>query len=464
MKLKKNSIRAQILIYLVVFSLAILAFLWFFQVIFINTYYEWVKTKEIETIANQVTNIYDDDNKLDLLSYDSGVCIQVIRSNNIIYDSKNFNRGCNVEINYSEEINTFKKNFMNGSSSNHSLITVNTRLNNKTIFYGVEIENNIYAFINTSLEPIDSTITILKNQLIIVTVIVIALSSVIAYFISQKLSKPIVKINKIAKKMADGDHDTSFDESDGADEIRQLATTLNYANKELARTDELRRDLMANVSHDLKTPLTMIKAYAEMIRDLTYKNKEKRNDNLNVIINETDRLNLLVNDILDLSSMQSGTYVLQYERFDLTGVIKNIIKQFKILTETEDYQFIFEYKNHAMVYADKKRIEQVIYNLVNNAINYTGKDKIIEIVISSNDIYYKVEIKDTGKGISDEKVKLIWDKYYKVDKNYHRKSKGTGLGLSIVKNILTAHSLEYGVHSVINKGTVFYFNIKKSDE
>ena len=204
----------------------------------------------------------------------------------------------------------------------------------------------------------------------------------------------------------------------------------------------------------------MIKAYAEMVRDLTYKDEEKRNNNLNTIINETDRLNLLVNDILDLSALQSNN-TLECEEFDLIQIVKQIISRFNILIEKENYCFIFDPpKEEIIVYADKKRIYQVIYNLINNAINYTGDDKKVFIEVKEFAKAYRVSIKDTGKGIPKDEIKFIWDKYYHNEKKHKRNEYGTGLGLSIVKNILQNHHFKYGVNSS-NKGTTFYFEIKK---
>ena len=219
---------------------------------------------------------------------------------------------------------------------------------------------------------------------------------------------------------------------------------------------------MANVSHDLKTPLTMIKAYAEMVRDITYNNKEKREENLNTIIAETDRLALLVNDILDLSAVQSENTTLKIEKIDLIQLINQVIERFKILSEQENYQFLFTHPDEAIIKADKKRIYQVIYNLINNAINYTGNDKKVYINIINEKHKYRIEIKDTGKGIKQEDLKHIWDKYYHSEKKHKRNSYGTGLGLSIVKSILQMHSYKYGVTSS-NEGSNFYFEIPKDN-
>lgn len=463
MKLKKNSLRIKIWSSLIIFSITILAFLWFFQIIFLNKYYEIVKTKDLEETVNQIVKNYDEnnlDNLLDNIAFDKGVCIEVIQNNVPIYISNSFNRGCMGEGNNQPQINSYKREFIMSNETKKTYSLINPKFNNKTLIYAIKLDDQVYAFINASLEPLDSTIEILKNQLIYVSILVLLLSFIIAYFISNKIAHPIVKINTAAKQMKKGDYDVIFPTNEGIDEINELSTTLNETKEELAKTDELRRDLMANVSHDLKTPLTMIKAYAEMVRDLTYKNKEKREKNLNTIIEETDRLNILVNDILELSKLQSQILELKYETFDIVKLIKSILKRYDILIEKEQYQFIFENTEPIMVNADQKKIEQVIYNLINNAINYTGTDNKVIITIEEKTDKIRINIKDTGKGIKKEEIKYIWDKYYHNKKKHKRNAYGTGLGLSIVKNILETHQFEYGVTSEKGKGTTFYFDIK----
>ena len=212
---------------------------------------------------------------------------------------------------------------------------------------------------------------------------------------------------------------------------------------------------MANVSHDLKTPLTMIKAYAEMSVDLHSNNKEKQEEDMKTIIDETDRLSNLVGDILTLSKMQSNMEELNIEEFNLIELIDNILNKYKYLEELENYHFNFIHKNKSIIVkADKSKLEQVIYNLVNNAINYTGDDNTVTIKVTSKEDI-KVEIIDTGKGIKEEDIPYIWDKYFKNKKKHKRNLIGTGLGLSIVKQILEAHNYKYGIDSTLNKGTAF---------
>ena len=232
---------------------------------------------------------------------------------------------------------------------------------------------------------------------------------------------------------------------------------------ELSKTEELQKDLMANVSHDLKTPLTMIKAYAELILDININDKEKCKNNLTIIIEEVNRLNELVNDILALTKVENDLDKLDISSFGLIKLIEKIVKQHNIYVIKDGYSIEFIHNNikELIIDADKKKIEQVIYNLLNNALNYTGEDKKIIIKIVEDDKDYTIMVIDSGKGIDKKEIDHIFDRYYRSKKNHKRYVYGTGLGLSIVKNILLLHNYPYGVTSKKNKGTTFYFKIKK---
>ena len=456
---KNKKLKSKIWIYLIIFSILILSFLWLFQVIFLDDYYKWSKTNDINKIADKVKNNYNKENYseiLDHITFEEDVCIEISSENNLKYSSNTFRRGCFEEIKDTNNIG-FKNGFENGSEDRKIFRTKNPRFNNETLILALKLENNTYAYITTSLEPVGALTKIFAKQLIIVTVIVLLVSLVIGYFMSKKLSNPILKINKEASKLGK-EGKANFDINSDIEEIKELSLTLNKAQEELSKTETLRRELMANVSHDLKTPLTMIKAYAEMVRDLTYKNKEKREQNLNVIIEETDRLNVLVNDILELSKIQSDIDNLKIEKINLKELINNIVKRFDILVEKKEISFIINIDKDYIIKADKKRMEQVIYNLINNA---TGYGNIITINIYEKNKKIRVEITDNGKGIKKEDLDIIWEKYYKTDKTHKREVKGTGLGLSIVKNIFVKHGFDYGVESEINKGTTFWFEINR---
>ena len=458
--MKKSSLKTKVWLYLSLFTLVILVGVFILQVMSLGTYYEWRKQSKIKDIAKKVSTAYntgDYSDILDNLAYQEDICIEITENNEISYSTDSISRGC--LFTNSREINDYKLDFMLSNKTSIIYRVINPKFQNKALIYGLKIDNGVYAFISTSLEPIGSTVTLLKNQLFIIILAVLLIAFLIAYTISKKICKPILNITNTSKKLSEGNYNVVFDSGTDIKEINQLESTLNSAALELSKTEELRRDLLANVSHDLKTPLTLIKANAEMVKDLTYKNKGKRDKNLNTIIEEVDRLNLLVEDILDLSKIQSNAVKLDKENFDLDILIKSIIEKFSILEE-DGYKI--EYTGFSYnINADKKKIEQVIYNLLNNAINYTGEDKKVYITLKDLENKIRLEVKDTGSGIDLEDINHIWDKYYKVDKKYKRVTHGTGLGLSIVKNILIMHEYKYGVESEKGIGTTFYFEIDK---
>ena len=455
----KNKLATKIFMYLAIFSLFILVFLFFFQVIFIDTFYEWTKTKTIKNLSKDIlvtekdTSLYD---KLDKVSYKENVCIELTNSNGgNLYSS--YGNNCRLRS------KTIKRNFINSNKESKTYNLVNNFTREKSIMSATKLSNNLYIFISTSLIPLDSTINIIEQQLIVVSIVVLLLSIVVAYFISKRLSLPITKISKAAKLISKGKLKTKFETTSDIKELVDLTNALNDMKDELSKTEELQKDLMANVSHDLKTPLTMIKAYAELILDININDKEKCKNNLTIIIEEVNRLNELVNDILALTKVENDLDKLDISSFDLIKLIEKIVKQHNIYVIKDGYSIEFIHNNikELMIYADKKKIEQVIYNLLNNALNYTGEDKKVIIKVEDDDKDYTIMVIDSGKGIDKKELDHIFDRYYRSKKNHKRYVYGTGLGLSIVKNILLLHNYEYGVTSKKNKGTTFYFKIKK---
>ena len=465
LKPKNKTLRLKIWCYLAIFSIFILALLWLFQGLFFDKYYEVAKSKELSNIADKLIDSYSTQEFIDILdelSYKKGICIEVVIDGSSRYNSSGYNRGCIIDLKGSA---SYKQDFIESEKEKQAYRITNQLFDNEILLYGIKLDDNVYVYINTSLVPLDSATILLKKQLIIISFAILGLSVLIAYFISKVISKPIEALSNNASKVSKGDYKGIFASGTDIIEIKNLEDNLNYMKDEFVKTDELRSDLLANVSHDLKTPLTMIKAYAEMVRDLTYDNEKKRNDNLNVIIAESERLNILVNDILTLSTIQAQTKSLVSEEFDLDKLIKTILKRYDVLVEQEHYQFIYENnEKNCFVLADYKQIEQVIYNILNNAINYTGDDNKVYIKVISNNNYYRVMVTDTGKGISDDEIKDIWTRYYHSDKKHKRGKIGTGLGLSIVKNILDNHKFSYGIERTTEKGTTFYFEILKANK
>lgn len=463
MNIKKiSSIKHKTLFYLILFSIFILLVLWESQLLMSNYLYEKYQIKDMNDIANEVSKKDKDElpKYLKNVVYNNAVCIEHTNREGLTILYNDAATGCLLGREGSD-LEKYKEELKSSGEVTKAIKLVNNDYKSYALLYGVETSDG-YVYLFTMLSNVNKNYKIIKNQLIYITIMVILLAIIISLFLAKVISEPIVEITNKSKELAQGNYDVNF-EKNGIKEIDELADTLGYLENEVKKTDEYRRDLMANVSHDLKTPLTMIKAYAEMVRDITYKDKEKREKNLNVIIEETDRLNILVNDILELSKLQENITTLNIESFDLVAEINSVLKRYDILKENEGYEIIAKLPTKAPVKADKNRISQVIYNLINNALNYTGDDKKVTIKVSLDKKEYLVEIIDSGKGIEPEKIEHIWDKYYKNEKNHKRNVMGTGLGLSIVKNILEQHKFKYGVNSVINKGTTFYFKIPKDN-
>ena len=288
----------------------------------------------------------------------------------------------------------------------------------------------------------------------------IILALILSLVISKRVSKSIINLNDSAKEMAKGNFDVKFEGNDYR-EIYELSETLNNTAKELGRADEMKHDLIANVSHDLRTPLTMITAYSEIMRDIPGENTP---ENVQVVIDEANRLTTLVNDLLNLSKIQAGVASLETKDYDLTESINGVVERNAKLLEPYGYKVVFGYDRHVYVNADEFKIYQVIYNLLGNAVNYTGEDKRVTISQKVIDDKVRIEVIDTGEGIEPDKLSYVWDRYYKVDKTHKRAVIGTGLGLSIVKNILELHNAKYGVNSQVGKGSTFWFEMKMVNE
>ena len=457
----KNSFGVKTLLSLLLFSLGIVLFLWLFQILFLQVSYEHYQMKKINNIITEIKKTSSEklDSTLQNLAYENNVCMEFETDYGAVLSYNTMQNSCGLNKNI-KAINNFKNQIKYNENVMQGIKLVNPLNNRKAYLYGI---NNAYGtiYIYSTLEDLDSTSMVLKNQLIYIMLFVLVFACSIAYFLSKKITKPIVGITKKAREMGKGNYDLVFPET-GTAEIDELAKTLNNACKDMKKIEELRRDLLANVSHDLKTPLTMIKAYAEMVRDISYKDSLKREKDLNVIIEETDRLTILVNDLLELSKLEASmSEQRKLETYDLGKEIQKIMEKYDIIKETENYNFILDIPDNIMVKAEKNKINQVIYNLINNAINYTGKDKVVKVKVSEKKDTYLVEIIDSGKGIKTDDLPYIWDKYYKNDRNHTRNVVGTGIGLSIVRNILEQHKFKYGVKSKKNKGTTFYFEINK---
>ena len=451
----------------------ILSFLWVFQTCFLDDFYKGIKHNEIRAIAQEISLQIDEkdlDERLETIAREQEICILITDETGFVLHSEEAWRNC--VIHRMDSVLLTRAYYLTVQNGGTYLEQVDTA----QALYGVDqVEQNLiihretliyttvsftddgavrFILLNTNLTPVTATVETLRVQLIWITVIMVVLALALAVLLSLRISRPIRKINAAAKLLAHQQYDTHFSE-EGYLEIRELAQTLNYAARELSKVEGLQRELVANISHDLRTPLTTIIGYAEIMRDLPGENTP---ENVQVIIDEATRLSSLVNDVLDISKLQSGTETMQVEIFDLTESIRSILARYEKMT---DYTITLESEESVWVKGDPLKLSQVIYNLVNNAITYTGEDKSVTIRQTVDCNRVKITVIDTGEGIDATFLPDIWNRYYKVDKPHKRAQVGTGLGLSIVKSVLDLHpGTSYGVQSELGVGSQFWFEME----
>ncbi len=449
------------------FVLLTFLLLWVCQVLFLQNFYDRMKTKDIMRLADRMVEIYQSGsyiNQFTELATENDLCVEVRDKyyRSVLpwhYTGSCFIHGNNNQV---REIISLVRESQNGiyyGQEKHPLTNVNVLIYARVI--GSPSAPDGYLIINTPLTPVSATVSIIRRQLVIITILLVLIAAILSMIVSDRLAKPIVRVTKDAQQLAHGKYDIQFDGS-GYDEAERLAETLTYASHEINRVDAMQRDLIANASHDLRTPLTMLKAYAEMIRDLSGDDPVKRGEHLQVIIEETDRLTALVNDILDLSKYENGKMKLERTTFDIEYRLTEIVERYRGLSDVSGYHFVLETDGEAVVKCDAGKIEQVICNLMNNAMNYSGEDKEIFVKLEHIKEGIRVSVRDTGAGMDQETLSRIFDKYYRSE-NYKREVRGTGLGLSIVKAILRMHDYAFGVNSTIGAGSTFWFIIHPDD-
>ena len=475
MKTKFNGVRFNIFISFFFFSIAIVSLIGLLITTSIKPYYRNIKLENVEYLSNQIinniiNNDYIDDNKLkDTLSMtiNNDACI-------VIYNDEGTNiyslDGLGQECIFNQYININDTNFIpsnNGKpllldyNDNYSKVLNSPISSSEMIIYGKLINANYanyYLFINTPLEPIESITSFILNQFGLITFIVIVIAIIISLFMSSRISKPIELMKRSANKLSKGNYDTYF-ESKSFNELNDLADTLNQATEKLSSIDELRRDLIANISHDIKTPLTMIKGYTEMVKDISWSNDIKRDEHLNNILNEVNYLDKLVVDMQDLTKMEVGYVVLNRSNFDISNLIYDLINSFSVLLAQNNIELKVNVRKNIICYGDELKLSRVIYNFISNAIKYSKENGLIIINLTTSEQSILFEVIDNGIGISKEDLGQVWERYFKIDKQFSRDIDSTGLGLAISKAILVAHKAKYGVDSKIKKGSRFYFEL-----
>ncbi len=504
--IKRLPLGSIVLIYLSALCVFTVSLLWVFQVFLLDDFYYRVTLNNIKDSVSSYSGLNDDYLASHTLmeSSDSSASIIVANSkgeilaqasghsNNLIshfgsemivnlYNKAKHNSGEYVENFDLSDIGISKQTQFEPDSNNannnklpqiperppkesndQGSSTVQAHVSPKRLVYAKIVTSSAGAdrlvIYDCSLTPVGSIVDTIKIQLYIITGSCVLFSIIITLLFTYRITRPIARINQNAKALAKGKYNVRF-EGGGCREIDELSETLSYASEELSKLEKLQNELISNISHDLRTPLTMINGYAEVMRDIPGENTP---ENVQIIIDETQRLSALVNNLLEISKMQQEAKIITTERFSITDLIKETASRFEKLNENKGYSITFEAFEQAFVNADKEKISQVLYNLIGNAINYTGEDKKVYIRQTVADSIVKIEVCDTGEGIEPEKLPQIWQRYYRADKFHKRSELGMGIGLSIVKDILESHNAAFGVSSKLGTGSVFWFKLHTS--
>jgi signal transduction histidine kinase len=496
-KLNKIKLKWKVFAFLLGFCALLLIVLWMFQIVFLDSFYKRIKIMEIGRNAVIIANNADNENIDELIkdiSERDNITINIIS-----LDANDLPRASSrpQSRRATEETTALIKKARESNGETYEYISPapNTpRLNAniprpeidrmprrnlpgpalrrtpmQSLIY-VKLANNslndpFAVVIRAVISPVDATVTTLRYQLYAVSFIVLFLALILAIIIANRISKPIEEISQSALLLAKGNYNTRF-KGKGFREIAALSETLNTAALELGRVEKLRHELLANVSHDFRTPLALIYSYAEMMHDFP---AEITPEQTKTIMDETLRLTTLVNDVLDLSKLENEmekllyTEQLNFSHYNLTRDISELTVRMEKLLEKENYSITFSRQKDAFVHADKIKIDRAFYNLLINAVNYSGDSRNISVEQKFVNNYVRISVIDNGEGIAEADLPFIWDRYYKSSKPHKRAVTGSGMGLSIVKKIISLHNGKYGVESEAGKGSTFWFEIRLSE-
>ncbi len=367
-----------------------------------------------------------------------------------------------------------------GKTTSFNYTDINNGMDNIAYVKPVIKNNQIseYIFAISSLQPVDEAVEAMKSYYGYVFAIVILLMLVMAFVFSRSISKPLLKMNSVAGKMADLDF-TEECRVKSKDELGNLALSLNRLSRNLSRSledlksanvqlkldiekerslESMRKEFVSSVSHEFKTPLGIIKGFAEGFKDNIA--EEKREHYVDVILDEVEKMDELVMDLLELAKLESKAYDLNVENFVMAELIDEIGCRLNKSMEKKNVSLVIMHEDKDIqVQADRRRMEQVVTNIMGNAVRHTGNNGIIRVLTEKRNDGLWIMIENSGEQIAEEDLQKIWERFYRAEKSRGRKAGGTGLGLSIVKNILELHGSDYGVENIAD-GVRFYFNIK----
>lgn len=341
------------------------------------------------------------------------------------------------------------------------------------------LDEDHYFIIRTPLESIRESADISNKFYFAVGLAIIIVSGMMIMVVTKRITKPISELTELSKKMSDLDFEARYESKVGneidmlGDNFNRMSTQLENtiselksANNELQRDiedkikiDKMRKEFLDNVSHELKTPIALIQGYAEGLKENISDDPESREFYCDVIMDEASKMNHMVRNLLDLNQLEFGDEKIQFERFDLTELVKGVLQSMELFAEQKQAKVRFRQTEPLYVWGDEYKIEQVVRNYVSNAFNHLAGDMVVEVKIEVKDGIARTTVFNTGKPIPEEDISHIWEKFYKVDKAHTREYGGNGIGLSIVKAIMESLHRKYGVENYDN-GVAFWFELE----
>ena len=480
---KLKSFRIKLWLYFVLFTALIFSVLWIMQTVFFQSFYNDMLKERTRAAAGKIVENSTSENISEIIDEfsltNSALVFITDSSGEVIYSSDQFKgineRNRNKQINgkrtesdetssgkmprgyrnLPENYDDFLSGLENSENGIYEISTDESYTYGRYINYGSSEEEYV-LYISTMNQAMGSAVDIIRIQLLWGTVISIVSGFILAWFIARSFSSPVAGLTEKAEHIAD-DAIPDVYKKGFCSELDELNKALDETSGRLKTSRYFQRELLANFSHDLRTPLTMIKGYAEMIRDISRTDEKQCESDLEVIIRETDRLSAMVNEILVYSEMQSEGQEPETEEVDLSGLVLRICRNFDSLYAREDGHIEKEIEGEIVVKGNSGRLERAVYNLLDNAVRHNGESKVINVKLSKTGEIVKLSITDHGEGIPPEELESIWDRYY----TYRQRNKQgvSGLGLAIVKQIVEMHNGNCYVRSELGKGSTFVIEL-----
>lgn len=488
---KFKSVRFKLFFIMCVVILIIVLFLILINSIVLENFYIYSKTATIKQVYQKVNNYYASENpninletELKKIAYKNNFDILIKTDTNLIIftSDKEFLSSTYIlkDIN---EITRENINTQNDKKNNLNIkITTDETNNINYMFLTGILDNGYVLYIRMPISPIKESVKISNTLLLMIGGVTLAVAGVVASFISKKFTNPILQLNDIANKMAKLDFSQKYRVTDTEDEINELGRSINTMSDKLETTikqlqksnielekdieekskiDDMRKQFISDVSHELKTPIALIQGYAEGLIENVSTDEESRKFYAEVILDETNKMDRLVKQLLELMKLEYGKKEFNNEKFDINELINEVIRKCEVMLQKNNIQVEFESKKPIYVWADEFYIEQVVTNYFTNAIKHTeeiGNNKKIKITVKQLNDKMRITVFNTGKTISEEDLTRIWGRFYKVDSSRNRQDGGTGIGLALVKAIMNNYQNEYGVNNK-KDGVEFYFDV-----